>query len=86
MASAVAADRVVFEFEKSRAETIRASLKTYKGKRYADLRTFYWAEPASGEEALAPTKKGVTIALEHLPELRKAIDALCTAAGIPGAS
>jgi len=82
MAAKAAEAVIVYEFEKSRAETIRASLKTYKGKRYVDLRTFYWAEPASGEEALAPTKKGVTIALEHLPELRKAVEALCDEAGL----
>jgi hypothetical protein len=82
MAASPHAEVVAYEFEKSRAETIRARLKTHNGKRYADIRTFYWAEPADGEEELAPTKKGVTVAVELLPELKKAVDALCDAAGL----
>lgn len=71
----------VYTFEKSNAESIVASLRTFRGKVYADIRTYYWAEPDGGEEHLAPSKKGVSVRLELLPELVRAVQALADAAG-----
>src|SRR6266508_669780 len=82
---AVSADpgRVVYQFPKNKAETIRATLKQYGGHTLADPRTFYEAETDSPEVEWLPTKKGISIRLDLLPELKTAIDKLIEAAAHP---
>ena len=63
---------VVHTFAKNTQERVQAALTTYRGKRYADLRVYYEAD--GGE--WRPTEKGVTIALNLLPELEVAVRAL----------
>jgi hypothetical protein len=70
----------VFSFKKNSMEEVRASLTDYKGKTYVDLRVFYRDEDA----AWKPTKKGITLAPELLPELEQAIAAFREALGLPG--
>ncbi len=63
---------VVYEFESGR-DTIRASVSSYRGRLYADLRK--WYEPSPGEP-LRPTPKGVNVLVDQLPELKAAIAAI----------
>lgn len=65
-------NQLLYEFERNQDDAVRFSLREYKARKYLDLRIFY--HPKEGEEML-PTKKGITIALELLPELRKGIQA-----------
>jgi hypothetical protein len=63
------------ELTKGRAEVVRA----YQGRRYADVRTYYW-DGRGPDEALRPTRKGISLVADRLPALRAALDAL--AAGL----
>jgi hypothetical protein len=63
-------ERTVHEFPKGEREVVRAVLSTFKGKRYCSLRVFYRGE-RQGD--WLPSKKGLTLAVEHLPELVKAV-------------
>jgi Transcriptional Coactivator p15 (PC4) len=66
----MSAGRVVHCWARNAAgEEIRASVSTFEGRRYDDLR-IYWSDDA-GERH--PTKKGVTIAVEQLAELEEAV-------------
>src|SRR5262252_40573 len=67
--------RVVHEFEVGRG-TIRSTLNKFGGKTYFDVRL--WVEPREGEPgaALIPTKRGLSLPLEFLPEIGEALEAL----------
>lgn len=69
--------RVVYAFAKNTREEVRATLTTWQGYRVADLRV--WADNANDEPVA--TRKGLTIRVEHLPELREAVEALLAAVG-----
>ena len=62
--------RIIAQLPKNAVETIRVSLDTFQGKPVADVRVFTEYK-ATGE--LGPTKKGVTIRAEQLPELVRAL-------------
>jgi hypothetical protein len=66
--------RVIHEFEVGRG-TIRSTLSDFGGKTYFDLRL--WVEPRDQPgAALIPTKRGLSLPLEFLPEVGEALDAL----------
>lgn len=73
----MSADRVVYAWAKNRREEVRATLSTYQGYRLADLRV--WAVTDDGD---VPTRKGLSIRVEDLPELAAAVEALVGAAGV----
>ena len=66
--------RVVHEFEAGRG-TIRTTLTTPGGREFIDVRM--WVEPRGelGAE-LIPTKRGLSVALDFLPELTEAVEAI----------
>jgi hypothetical protein len=65
--------KLVAEFAKNSAETIKIHLQKWGRGVYCDIRV--WMTPASGDmSSLQPTRKGITLAVALLPELRKAID------------
>ncbi len=66
-------DRLVARFEKNALEDVRVLLKTYKGHDLIDLRVYYL--PGEGQEP-RPTKKGLCVKADLLPELKKAVLAL----------
>ena len=66
------------EIQKNSAEVVRVQLRDYQGRRYLDIRTHFWSEDGP-EEELRPTKKGISLSVEKLPELRAAIEALAAA-------
>jgi hypothetical protein len=63
---------LVHSFMKNALEEIRVSVSTYKGKKYVDLRVYY--QDDNGE--YKPSKKGIAISPELLPELENAIGKL----------
>jgi hypothetical protein len=66
--------RVVHEFEAGRG-TIRTCLSTFREREYVDLRL--WIEPRDQPGAeLVPTKRGLSLPLEFLPELTEALEAI----------
>jgi len=65
---------LINEFEKNSAEIVRTSISEYKGQLYVDFRV--WTSGAARDlgERL-PTRKGLTISIEILPDLLKAVQA-----------
>ena len=57
--------RILHTFPKNSIEEVRISLTSFKGQEYLDVRVFYRAD--DGE--FRPTKKGVTINMELIPDL-----------------
>ena len=62
-------DKTIYAFKKSETEEVRLNLRTYKGKSYLDLRTFF---KSGGMDAFKPTRKGFILPTELAPELEKA--------------
>ena len=68
---------IVAEFAKgNNGEKVRAKLRSFKGKAYADIRLHY--TDAGGK--VLPTKKGLSVPIGQLPDLVKAVNALVDAA------
>lgn len=67
-----------FEFRKNGAETVRAFIAPYAGHELAHVRVFF-KNPKTGD--VMPTRKGLALRLECLPELRNAVDALISETG-----
>jgi hypothetical protein len=63
-------EQVVHEFPKGEREVVRAVLSSFKGRRYCSLRVFYRGE-RNGD--WLPSKKGLTLAVDHIPDLVRAI-------------
>jgi hypothetical protein len=70
-------DVTVSEFQKSATEKVIAKLREFSGRRYADIRVYYLANIS--DNTYAPTKKGVTIAPDLLPELAEMVNKLMVA-------
>lgn len=67
-------NRLVAEFDKNALELVKVHLTRWKTQDYVDVRIWVKGEPGCpGDEQ--PTKKGLCISAELLPELRSAIDA-----------
>ena len=66
-------NNILYQFPRNRTETVCASLRDYKQRKYIDLRIFYRLENSSETK---PTKKGITLGVEFLPELKKALEVL----------
>lgn len=64
--------QVVATFEKNRRENVRVALSTYQGVNLVDLRVT--VDGAAGDGTQAPTKKGVSLNIALLPQLRRALD------------
>jgi len=68
--------RLIAEFDKNSAEKVRVTLQEWRCQTYFDLRIFYQDDKG----AWLPTKKGITVNVELLGELRSAIDKAIAAA------
>ena len=62
-------DKVITTFRKNSTEEVRATLSEFKGRQYASVRAYVEAD--SGE--WVPTKKGLTLPVDLLPELARAV-------------
>jgi len=66
--------RVIHEFEVGRG-TVRSTVSDFGGRTYFDLRL--WVEPRDQPGAeLIPTKRGLSLPLEFLPEVVEALEAI----------
>jgi len=63
--------QVIHSFQKNPEEEVRFSVREYKERQYLDLRLWFLSQ---NDGEYRPTKKGITLALEHLPELKKGIE------------
>ncbi|MBI4431383.1 MAG: transcriptional coactivator p15/PC4 family protein [Candidatus Omnitrophica bacterium] len=61
---------LVHSFQKNEDEEIRLTLREYKNRHYFDLRLYFQPE---NQREMAPSKKGLTLALEFLPELKRGL-------------
>ncbi len=67
----------IYAFFKNSAERVQASLSEYRGNTYLNIRVHY--QDSDGE--WKPTKKGLTIAVDLLPELEASVRALRAVVG-----
>ena len=65
--------QLVHSFPKGQDEEIQMSIRKYKGRLYIDLRVWFMSKSA---QSMRPTKKGVFIPFDQLPQLRKGVDEL----------
>ncbi|MBW1974446.1 MAG: transcriptional coactivator p15/PC4 family protein [Deltaproteobacteria bacterium] len=64
--------KVVYSFQKNALEEVRASVTTFKGKNYLDIRVYYKAD--DGE--FKPSRKGITLATSLIDDLEEAVKKL----------
>lgn len=62
---------IIASFDKNRREKLRVALDQWQGHNLLDLRVTAEIDGASGVQA--PTKKGVSLNVALLPELRQAL-------------
>ena len=64
-------EKLIAEFEKNSQEVIRVQLREFRGHQLLDVRVFY--HPEEGGE-VRPSKKGISVTAELVPQIRKAIE------------
>ena len=62
---------VIHTFQKNSEEEVRFTLKEYKDRQYLDLRLWFQSSNGGG---YYPTKKGLTLSLNYLGELKKGLE------------
>lgn len=68
----MADDRVINSFKRNATEEVRATLRTYRGRQYLDVRIYYLDD--GGE--YKPTKKGINLSVELMGELTRMVGKL----------
>jgi hypothetical protein len=63
----------VFTFKKNKFQEVRVGIREYKGNDLVDIRTWTMTQ---GSEEMVPTAKGVSVNVQLLPELKKALEAV----------
>lgn len=64
---------IISEFQRNEEEKVRLGLKAYKGKIYFDLRIWF---PDKETRELIPSKKGICLNLDYLPQMKSFVDTL----------
>lgn len=64
-------DKTVAVFKKNKFQEIRVGVREFKGNDLIDIRTWTMTQ---GSDDMVPTAKGVSLNINLLSELRKAID------------
>jgi len=68
-----AKQRLIKTFSKNSTELVKVHVREWQGQTYFDIRV--WHQPAPGEPgAEIPTKKGITLHMDLLQELQKALE------------
>ena len=67
------ADEPISIIDKGRTSDVRVSLNEFHGRTYLDIRTHVVVD-ATGDRV--PTRKGVTLPINKIPQLREAIEAI----------
>ena len=62
-------DKILHEFQKNAGEKVITSFSVFKGKKLVNLRVYYQAG-----DGWRPTRKGLTLRREMIPDLKEAID------------
>lgn len=62
---------IIGTFAKNNRETVRVALDEYQGHKLIDLRVC--TELSATSKTLTPTKKGLSIKVDRLPELRRLV-------------
>ncbi len=65
-------EKIAYEFDKGGDELIRATISDFAGKQRADLRVYFQTD----DGAWHPTKRGVSVTTDLMPELKKAVTKL----------
>ena len=65
-------NKVVYEFKKNSREKVRVEFSYFMENELISLRIYFC--PDQSQDRWLPTKKGIALNVEHLPELKKAID------------
>ena len=63
--------QLVASLQKNSSETIKVQLQTWKNEPYVDIRI--WVAGEDGTPGVQPTRKGLTINVELLPDLLAAL-------------
>lgn len=64
-------DKTVTTFQKNKFQEVRIGIREFKGNDLVDIRTWTMTQ---GSNEMVPTAKGVTINVNLLPQLKKALD------------
>ena len=64
---------MIFEFRKNALEVVRFEVTEFNGSQYLNVRVFYDAGQGV-EPEYKPSRKGITIAAEQVPDLKHGID------------
>jgi hypothetical protein len=64
---------IISEFQRNAEEKVRLGLKAYKGKVYFDLRVWF---PDKETLQLIPSKRGICLNLDCLPQMREFMQTL----------
>jgi len=64
---------MIHKFQKNALEEVRVEITEYQGRGYINLRVFFEASHGLNQD-WRPSHKGLTLAVELLPELKKSID------------
>ena len=67
---------VVYTLPRHEGEEIHFTLSKFEGRYYVDLRLWFQPDP---KQEFIPTKKGISIAAERLPELQEGFNQLSQA-------
>jgi Transcriptional Coactivator p15 (PC4) len=68
-------DTVLYRFAKNGTEEVRGSIQYYRGHKLAEIRV--WVDDGTGTSTR--TRKGLSVRVEQLPELRRTVEALLDA-------
>jgi hypothetical protein len=72
----------ITKFQKNAVEEVRVETHESQGKEYLNIRVWYEAnDKKTGKAEYKPSPKGITLNIELLPELKKAILAAEKAVG-----
>jgi hypothetical protein len=64
--------KAIYSFQRNAVEEVRASVTTFKGREYLDLRVYFKDDRGQWR----PTKKGITVNVDLIDELVAAVEAL----------
>ena len=63
-------DKTIATFKKNKFQEVRVGIREFKGNDLVDIRTWTMTQ---GTDELVPTAKGVSININLLPDLKKAL-------------
>jgi hypothetical protein len=66
--------RLIDSFSKNSVEVVKVQVHVWKSQTYIDIRVWTQLRPGDGEGAAQPTYKGITLNVDLLGRLKKAID------------